>query len=177
MREAFKGGEFDLSFIGSSRDWALDYKGDFVKKGYYLRKKLPHTRVAGMQGFAMNMRNPIFKSRKVRAAIAMVMDFDWSNRNLFYNQYTRNDCYFDNNPELKAQGIPQGEVKKYYLTLGKNMEKYLSLKRYSPNRSARPARAFPSRRNIALANKLLDSDGWQRGAKGFRQKKRKAVGI
>jgi len=75
MREAFKGGEYHFNLINSSRDWALDYKGDFVKKGYYLRKELPHTRVAGMQGFAMNMRNPIFKSRKVRAAIAMKIGF------------------------------------------------------------------------------------------------------
>jgi len=39
MREAFKGGEYDLNMIGSSRDWALDYQGDFVKMKYYLRKE------------------------------------------------------------------------------------------------------------------------------------------
>jgi len=111
QREAFKGGEFDMQLVNSSRDWALDYKGDFVKKGYYLRTEFPHTRIAGMQGFAMNMRNEIFKSRKVRAALAMVFDFEWSNKNLFYGQYTRNDCYFDNNPEVKPKGVATGKVK------------------------------------------------------------------
>ena len=57
----------------------------------------PHQRVAGMQGYAMNLRNPIFQSRKVRAAIALAFDFEWSNSNLFYGQYTRNEVYFDNN--------------------------------------------------------------------------------
>jgi microcin C transport system substrate-binding protein len=121
QREAFKGGEFDMQLINSSRDWALDYKGDFVKKGYYIRGEFPHTRVAGMQGFAMNMRNEFFQSRKVRAAIAMAFDFEWSNQNLFYGQYTRNECYFDNNPEMKAAGIAQGDVKTLLVKL---REKY-----------------------------------------------------
>ena len=111
MREGFKGGDFDAHMVNSSRDWALDFKGDFVKKNYYIRGTFPHTRVAGMQGFVMNQRNDIFLSRKVRAAVAMVFDFQWSNKNLFYGQYTRNECYFDNNPEMKAKGLPNGEVK------------------------------------------------------------------
>ena len=73
--------------------------------------RFPHTRVAGMQGFVLNQRNEIFLSRKVRAAVAMVFDFQWSNKNLFYGQYIRNECYFDNNPEMKAKGLPDGEVK------------------------------------------------------------------
>ena len=171
MREAFKGGEFDLNFIGSSRDWALDYKGDFVKKGYYLRKELTHTRVSGMQGFAMNMRNPIFKSRKVRAAVAMVMDFDWSNQNLFYNQYTRSDCYFDNDPEMKAKGLPQGEVKATLMALRKKHGKQFVPKTVFTKPVGAPGQGIPIEKNIAFANKLLDSDGWKRGADGFRQKK------
>jgi len=111
MREGFKGGDFDAHMVNSSRDWALDFKGDFVKKKYYIRGTFPHSRVAGMQGFVMNQRNEIFLSRKVRAAVAMVFDFQWSNKNLFYGQYTRNECYFDNNPEMKAKGLPDGEVK------------------------------------------------------------------
>jgi microcin C transport system substrate-binding protein len=171
MREAFKGGEYDFNLVNSSRDWALDYKGDFVKKGYYSRKEFPHTRVSGMQGFAMNMRNPIFKSRKVRAAIAMVMDFDWSNQNLFYNQYTRNDCYFDNNPELKPKGLPEGEVKELLLGLRKKHGKEFVPKTVFTKPVGAPGQGIPIEKNIALANKLLDSEGWKRGADGFRQKK------
>ena len=64
-----------------------DQRLDFVKKNYYIRGTFPHTRVAGMQGFVLNQRNEIFLSRKVRAAVAMVFDFEWSNKNLFYGQY------------------------------------------------------------------------------------------
>jgi len=171
MREAFKGGEYDFNLVNSSRDWALDYKGNFVKKGYYLRKELTHTRVSGMQGFAMNMRNPIFKSRKVRAAIAMVMDFDWSNSNLFYNQYTRSECYFDNNPEMKAKGLPKGKVKEILLNLRKKYGKQFVPKTVFIKPVGAHGQGIPIENNIALANKLLDSEGWKRGKDGFRQKK------
>ena len=177
MREAFKGGEYDMDLVSSSRDWALDYKGDFVKKGYYLRKEIPHTRVSGMQGFAMNTRKPVFKSRKVRAAIAMAMDFDWSNRNLFYNQYTRSDCYFDNNPELKPQGLPQGEVRAMLLKLRKKHGKEFVPKTVLTKPVGAPGQGIPIEKNIALANKLLNSDGWERGPDGFRRKNNQTLQI
>lgn len=169
IREGFKGGEFDVKLINSSRDWALDYKGDFVKKGYYIRKGIPHKRVAGMQGYAMNTRKDLFKSRKVRAAIAMVFDFEWSNKNLFYGQYTRNENYFDNNPEMKAKGLPEGKVKEILQRL---REKYKS---HVPKTALTKPVGAPGQgqnidRNIQLANALLDSAGWKMGEDGIRKK-------
>ena len=169
QREAFKGGEFDMQLVNSSRDWALDYKGDFVKKGYYLRQEFPHTRIAGMQGFAMNTRNEIFKSRKVRAALAMVFDFEWSNKNLFYGQYTRNDCYFDNNPEMKAQGVPKGEVKVLLESLRKKHKKFVPKTALTKPAGA-PGQGLPTERNLKVANSLLDSAGWKIGSDGIRSK-------
>tara|TARA_B100000686_G_scaffold354794_1_gene467275 strand:+ start:2385 stop:4259 length:1875 start_codon:yes stop_codon:yes gene_type:complete len=170
IREAFKGGEIDANLIGSSRDWALDYKGDFEKKGYYVRAKIPHKRVAGMQGYAMNTRNNILKSRKTRAALAMVFDFDWSNKNLFYGQYTRNLCYFDNNPEMKSRGIPSGDVK---ILLTKLRKKYGSAvpKTALTKPVSSPGQGISFSRNVIVANKLLDSGGWKIGANGIRNKK------
>ena len=169
QREAFKGGEFDMQLVNSSRDWALDYKGDFVKKGYYLRKEFPHTRVAGMQGFAMNMRNEFFKSRKVRAAIAMAFDFEWSNKNLFYGQYTRNECYFDNNPEMKAQGLPEGEVKTLLLELREKYKSHVPKTALTKPVGA-PGQGQSAAKNIQVANALLDSAGWKTGSDGIRVK-------
>ena len=169
QREAFKGGEFDMQLINSSRDWALDYKGNFVKKGYYTRQEFPHTRIAGMQGFAMNTRNEMFKSRKVRAALAMVFDFEWSNKNLFYGQYTRNDCYFDNNPEMKAQGVPKGEVKVLLESLRIKHKKFVPKTVLSKPLGA-PGQGLSAERNLKVANSLLDSAGWKIGSDGIRSK-------
>ncbi|MFQ5481183.1 MAG: extracellular solute-binding protein [Nitrospinaceae bacterium] len=169
QREGFKGGSYDAALINSSRDWALDYKGDFVKKGYYIREKAPHNRVSGMQGFVMNLRNPIFQSRKVRAAVALVFDFDWSNQNLFYDQYTRQECYFDNNPEMKPQGPPQGRVKEILTRLKKKYPQFVP-KTALLKPVGVPGQGKPLAVNIQLANKLLDSAGWKLGADGVREK-------
>ncbi len=176
IREAFKGGAIDAEQISSSRDWALDYKGDFVKKGYYIRDEIPHKRVAGMQGYVLNLRNDFFNSRKIRAAIAMVFDFDWSNKNLFYGQYTRNDCYFDNNEEMKSQGVPQGNVKKILLDLRKKYGSAVPKTALTKPVGA-PGQGQPLARNIAVANKLLDSTGWKVGEDGIREKNGKKFNI
>ena len=169
MREAFKGGDFDAEMINSSRDWALDYKGDFVKKGYYLREEVPHQRIAGMQGYAMNLRNPVFQSRKVRAAIALAFDYEWSNSNLFYGQYTRNENYFDNNPEMKATGVPTGKVLALLTELRKKYPGDVPKTALTKPPGA-PGQGQLLEKNLQLAGALLDSDGWEIGADGVREK-------
>ncbi len=169
MREALKGGEYDADQIASSRDWALDFKGPFIKNKYYLKKEFPHTRVSGMQGFAFNTRKPIFKSRKVRAALALAFDFEWSNTNLFYGQYTRQDCFFDNDPEMKASGLPKGKVKQLLAGLKQKYPKHVPKTVFTKPIGA-PGQGQSPAKNIALANKLLDSAGWKIGQDGIRTK-------
>ena len=60
-----------------------------------------------MQSFAFNIRRPQFQDPRVRRAFNLAFDFEWANKNLFYDQYTRVGSYFDNS-ELKATGLPQG---------------------------------------------------------------------
>ena len=177
MREGFKGGDFDAHMVNSSRDWALDFKGDFVKKKYYIRGIFPHTRVAGMQGFVMNQRNPIFLSRKIRAAVAMVFDFQWSNKNLFYGQYTRNECYFDNNPEMRARGLPNGEVKAILEKLREKHGSSFVPKTTLTKPVGAPGQGQSLDKNIKVANSLFDSIGWLMGVDGIRSKNGKRMTI
>ena len=177
MREGFKGGDFDAHMVNSSRDWALDFKGDFVKKKYYIRDTFPHTRVAGMQGFVMNQRNSIFLSRKIRAAVAMVFDFQWSNKNLFYGQYTRNECYFDNNPEMRARGLPNGEVKAILEKLREKHGSSFVPKTTLTKPVGAPGQGQSLDKNIKVANSLFDSIGWLMGVDGIRSKNGKRMTI
>ena len=54
-----------------------------------------------MQAFVFNLRRPQFQDPRVRRAFNLAFDFEWANKNLFYDQYTRVGSYFDNS-ELKA---------------------------------------------------------------------------
>jgi len=44
----------------------------------------------------------------VRQALALAFDFEWSNKNLFFDQYQQNESFFQNTP-LAAHGLPSPE--------------------------------------------------------------------
>ncbi|ABK44654.1 extracellular solute-binding protein, family 5 [Magnetococcus marinus MC-1] len=103
--EAFKAGEFDFVHVYHSKQWARDYVGAAFDQGKIIKTTLPHQNVQGMQGFVLNLRRPMFQDIRVRQALSLAFDFEWSNKNLFYDQYTRTASYFDNS-ELAAKDRP-----------------------------------------------------------------------
>ena len=107
-REALKAGAFDFRAENESKAWATAYDTPDVKNGLLIKRAFPHRRSAGMQGFVFNIRRPFFKDRRVRAALAYAFDFEWTNKTLFYGQYTRTTSYFANS-ELASSGLPKGE--------------------------------------------------------------------
>jgi microcin C transport system substrate-binding protein len=106
--EAFKAGQYDVRLENSSKDWATGYDSPALRGGLIKKEEIPNQLPSGMQGFAFNLRRPIFQDPRVREALAYGFDFEWSNKNLFYSAYTRTRSYFDNS-ELAATGVPQGE--------------------------------------------------------------------
>ena len=156
--EAFKAGEFDFAWVNSSKRWAREVQGTQWDKGYVQKEILTHKNTAGMQGFVFNLRRPLFTERLVRKALALVFDFEWSNKNLFFGQYTATDSYFDNS-ELAAEGLPGPE----------------ELALLEPFRGKLPAEVFSEpmgsgvlggnlktmRERLRAAKKLLNEAGWQ----------------
>ncbi|MBF0414524.1 MAG: ABC transporter substrate-binding protein [Magnetococcales bacterium] len=106
--EGFKAGEFDFIFENNSKQWARDYQGEKFTRGDIVKETLTHKNGAGMQGFVFNLRRPIFQDIKVRQAITLALDFEWSNQNLFHGQYVRSNSYFSNS-EMAATGKPTAE--------------------------------------------------------------------
>ncbi len=106
--EAFKAGTVDFRAENNSKLWASAYDVPQVRNGQIVLLTVPHEIPTGMQGFALNLRRPPFQDAKVRQALAYAFDFEWSNKNLFYGQYSRTDSYFSNS-ELAARGLPEGE--------------------------------------------------------------------
>jgi microcin C transport system substrate-binding protein len=79
-----------------------------VADGRVIKEMIPNEQPTGMQGFLYNTRRPLFQDRRVREALGYAFDFEWSNKALFYGQYTRTKSYFSNT-ELASEGLPQGE--------------------------------------------------------------------
>jgi len=92
---------------------------------------IPNQLPSGMQGFGYNLRRPIFQDPRVRQALAYAFDFEWSNKNLFYDAYARTRSYFDNS-ELAATGVPQGEELKILEPFRGKIPDEVFTKEYNP---------------------------------------------
>ncbi len=73
-----------------------------------IKAAFPQRLPTGMQGYAMNLRRPMFADRRVREALAQVFDFQWTNKTLFYGLYKRTQSYFSNS-EFASSGLPTGD--------------------------------------------------------------------
>ncbi|WP_424959191.1 extracellular solute-binding protein [Hyphomicrobium sp. 1Nfss2.1] len=106
--EGLKAGNFDYREEFTSIDWATAYNIPSVKEGRLVRETIPDGRPSGAQGFFINMRRDKFQDPRVRKALDLAFDFEWSNKNLFFELYTRTQSYFENS-EMKAVGPPSAE--------------------------------------------------------------------
>jgi microcin C transport system substrate-binding protein len=106
-REAFKAGEFDYRLENQALAWATQFDTEATRKGELIKLEVPHQRPAGMQCFVMNTRRAQFRDWRVRRALALMFDFEWTNKNLFHGAYKRTLSYFANS-EMAATGLPQG---------------------------------------------------------------------
>ena len=103
--EAFKAGQFDFNLEYSAKDWATGYNSPALRSGKIIKKEIKNHNPVGMQGFTFNLRRKMFQDVRVREAIALLFDFEWTNKQLFYSSYIRTDSFFANS-ELAAHGLP-----------------------------------------------------------------------
>lgn len=109
--EAFKAGEYDVLVEYIARNWARRDVGKRFDSGELVKREFRQHNGAGMQGFFMNLRRPLFRDVRVRQALDLAFDFEWLNRQLFYSAYARLDSYFADT-DLQATGTPgAGELK------------------------------------------------------------------
>jgi len=103
--EALKAGQFDYWQEMIAKNWASAYDVPAVKDGRLVREEIPNGSPTGMQGFVFNQRRPMFSDVRVRRALALLLDFEWTNKQLFNGAYIRNGSFFENS-EMAAEGLP-----------------------------------------------------------------------
>ena len=155
--EAFKAGAYDLRVENQASAWATRYDSPARAAGLYKLEELPTHVTQGMQGFAMNLRRPIFQDRRVREALTYAFDFEWSNRNLFNGAYTRTRSYFDNS-ELAATDLPTKEELKLLEPLRGQIPDEVFTKAYQPPKTDGTGNW---RDNQRMATRLLNEAGWR----------------
>ena len=105
--EAFKAGEFDIYIEHQAKNWANGYNFPAVNRGDVIKAQIAHQIPTQSQGLFMNTRRPTFSQTKVREALGLMFDFEWTNRTLFSNAYKRTLSYYPNS-EFSLTGLPVG---------------------------------------------------------------------
>lgn len=104
-RQAFKARQFDIRAENTAKEWATGYAGPALDAGLIVLDQIETLVPQGMQGFVFNLRRAKFQDARVRQALTLAFDFEWANRNLFFDAYRRTSSYFAGS-ELAAEGEP-----------------------------------------------------------------------
>ena len=72
------------------------------------RRSLHNGAPTGTQGWYFNTRREQFRDPRVREAIGLAFDFEWTNKNVMYSSYKRVVSYFQNT-DMEAKGKPGPE--------------------------------------------------------------------
>ncbi len=105
--EAFKGGQIDYRRENSAKSWATGYDFPAVAQHLVIKRAFAQKTPQGTQGFMFNTRRPIFQDVRVRHAIALLLDFEWTNKTLFYGLYHRTTSMFEGS-DFAESGLPAG---------------------------------------------------------------------
>lgn len=155
--EAFKAGQFDFWLETSAKNWATAYDSPALKNNSFIKEEIINNNPTGMQGFVFNLRRPLFQDIRVREALSLLFDFEWSNRQLFYGAYNRTRSYFENS-ELAATGKPSEAELKLLNAWRAQLPNQLFESEYNPEKTDGSGIIREQRRR---AFSLLKESGWR----------------
>lgn len=155
--EAFKSGEFDAFIDYTAKNWAAGYNFPALKSHQVIKEEIPHQIPSGTQGLFFNTRKPVFSSVKVREAISLLFDFEWMNRNIFHDAYTRNKSYFPNSDYDSSTGRPDDAERELLKPFTDTLPEALFQQPFSPSMHSGNGRLRDSLKRALL---LFQQAGW-----------------
>ncbi|MEM6276069.1 MAG: extracellular solute-binding protein [Pseudomonadota bacterium] len=164
--EAFAAGEYMMRTEYRSANWANGYDFPAAERGWVKQMLIPDGRPSNAQGMWFNLRREKFQDIRVRQAVDLAFNFDWTNEAIFYNAYARTESFFENSP-MKAQGLPEGEelalLEEFRDALPESVFTDAAFTPYNGGPRLR------DRQSIRQASNLLDAAGWIVGDDGMRR--------
>ncbi len=146
--------------------WATRYDFPALTKGWVVKDTPADGTIANGQAFVFNLRREKFQDPRVREAIALMFNFEWSNETLFYGLYRRINSFWENS-ELAATGLPSAAELAILQPLADQLPPGV-LDREPVNAPTSSTQQF-DRANLRRAAALLEEAGWTVGADGMRR--------
>ncbi len=153
---ALQAGEFDLREEFTAVAWVTGYDVPAVRSGQLQRLTMPDQSPSGAQGFFLNTRRPKFADVRVRRALDYVFDFEFANKTIFHDLYTRTESFFENSA-MKATGKPSEAELKLLEPFRDQLPPEVFAEPYKPPVSDGSGK---DRKLLQAANQLFNAAGW-----------------
>lgn len=154
--EALKAHNYDVRTENIARNWKTMYESPKLAEKGLVKVEIPHDLPTGMQCFILNLRKNKFKNPKVREALEFAFDYEWTNKTLFYDSYTRTRSYFSNSI-YEADKLPSdAELKILNKYKGKIPDSVFT-EEYNPPKTDGSGN---NRKNLRKSVMLLKEAGW-----------------
>src|SRR5690606_27794152 len=147
----------DLRLENDAKNWATRYTGKNFDNHYIVKDEQKNESAQDTRWLAFNIQRPVFSDRRVREAITLAFDFEWMNKALFYNAWSRTNSYFQNT-EYAARDYPDAAELVLLAPLKKALPAEVFSQIYQPPVSKGDGY---DRDNLLKADKLLKDAGWE----------------
>ena len=165
--EAFKAGEYTFRSEGDSKKWATGYDFPKTREGLVVTKELPDGSPPTPSGIVFNLGRETLQDRRVRQALALAFNFEWTNESLQYGLFKQRASYTQDTP-LMAMDVPTGEERAFLESLGDLVPAAMMEEPVLVPHTSNAERLL-DRRNARTAMRLLDEAGWAVGDDGVRR--------
>ncbi len=164
--EAFKAGVYTFRNEVSEIHWATRYDFPALKSGSVIKEALHDGRIAPGRAWVFNLRRDKFQDIRVREAIGLMFNYEWSNKTLLYGLTGRVNSFWENS-DLGASGKPTPEELALLEPLAKDLPEGI----LTDDAVMQPVSGETQldRRNSRHAAKLLNDAGWTVREDGMRR--------
>ncbi|MGN7869036.1 extracellular solute-binding protein [Paracoccus sp. 22332] len=164
--EAFKAGEYTFRNETSSMHWSTRYDFPALASGAVVREELADGTIATGDGWVFNLRREKFQDIRVREAIGLMFNFEWTNQTLLYGLETRVNSFWDNS-EFRADGPPSDAERALLEPVAGDLPDGI----LTDDAVVQPVSGERQldRQNMRRAVALLDQAGWTVGTDGMRR--------
>lgn len=163
--EGFKSGAYTFRAEGSTKRWATGYDFPAVENGHVKRETLKSGTPPSPTGFIFNFQRERFQDIRVREAMALAFNFEWTSESLQYGLTSQRHS-FSQDTEIEAKGVPEGAEKAFLESLGDVVPaEFYTLEAVRAHESN--PKTVTDRRNKRKSLKLMQDAGWTVGADGL----------
>ncbi|MGU3493924.1 extracellular solute-binding protein [Xanthobacteraceae bacterium A53D] len=156
--EAFKSGLIDARFENDPGRWQTGYDFPAARKGLVVKETIKTGLPKPHYALVFNTRRAQFADVRVRRAMIELFDFEWLDRNFYYNLYGRTAGFFDGS-DLSSLGRPASAAERAILQpSGETLRTDVMDGTYAPPKSDGTGL---DRTRLRAAVALFAKAGWQ----------------